>query len=83
MKTIVFGVDGHAPTRQFLELLGWQVMEEPSLSHAVIQLAFLQTDTVIPGQILSDPPCLGCKFLKVRIVSQDILRHCTSLVSAG
>ena len=50
LKTVAFGVDGNAPTIQFWELLGWQVVEGPSLSQPVIQSAFLQTDAVIAGK---------------------------------
>lgn len=82
LKTVAFGFDGSAPTRQFWELLGWRVVEGPGLSQPVIQSVFSQTNAVIPGKS-SDLPCLGCKFLKVGIAFQDVLRRCTSLVSTG
>lgn len=68
MKTVAFGVGGKALTRGVLELLGWQMLQGPSLSacHRV-----------------PDPPCLGCKSLKAGIVSQAVLSRCPSLVSAG
>lgn len=64
MKTVAFGVGGKALTRGVLELLGWQMLQGPSLSacHRV-----------------PDPPCLGCKSLKAGIVSQAVLSHCPRL----
>lgn len=82
MKTVAFGVGGKALTRGVLELLGWQMLQGPSLSacHRVSSPADWCCD---PRPMFPDSPCLGCKSLKAGIVSQAVLSHCPSLVSAG
>lgn len=82
MKTVAFGAGGKALTRGVLELLGWQMLQGPSLSacHRVSSPADWCCDL---RPMFPDPPCLGCKSLKAGIVSQAVLSHCPSLVSAG
>lgn len=79
---MAFGADGTAPSRQSWELLGWRAAAGLVSSSRTgdqaqdMQLALLQPCAVILGMsplVLS--LSVGCKFWKVGIVPQDVLRH--------
>lgn len=73
-EIVDLGVDGKTSRGQFWELLGWQVVEGPSFS-CTVKCSRRPVQIYNPGQILSDSPCLGYKFLTVGAVSQNVFRQ--------